>query len=148
MDKRGWRLPKWLLNWMASLLPSQTSSGSGSVQIGQVNGDVNNVTNHIQAPPVHVTQVFYSTQVQTQQAAANGTATLEQRELLTLIRRMPNNGESVFRFMQREFNTRMVIDLRPSELRRVQSYVASINKAINKRVANGPSEGTTCRESA
>ena len=146
MEKRGWkeRMPKWLLNWMASLLPSQTSSGNGGIQIGQVNGNVTHVTNHVQAPPVHVTQVFYSAQVQTQQPAANGVATEEQRELLALIRRAPNNGETVFRFMEREFNTRMVIDLRPSELRRVQSYVAT----INKRLANRPTEGTRCRESA
>lgn len=146
MDKRGWteKLPKWLLSWMASLLPTQSSSGDGAVNIGQVTGDVHHVTNHVHAAPqpavtMHVTQVIYS-----EQPAANGTANAEQREVLAQIRRMPDRGDIAFRFMLREFNTRMVIDLRPTELRRLQAYVAT----VNKNMANRPTQGTTCRESA
>ncbi len=156
MDKRGWseKLPKWLLRWMASLLPTQTSSGAGAVNIGQVNGDVTHVTNRVEAALPSQTHIDYShrpvtvnvftTQVVTHAAAANGTASVEQRELLMQIRRMPNGGEPVFRFMEREFHTRMVIDLRPMELRRLQAYVST----INKRMANRPIQGTTCKESA
>jgi hypothetical protein len=155
MDKREWseKLPKWLMRWMASLLPTQTSSGAGAVNIGQVNGDVTHITNRVEgsAPSqthidnsqrqvtMHVTQNFYSAQVQ-DQPAANGTATPEQREVLRMLSRMPNRGESVFKFMETNFNTRMVIDLRPGELKRVQAYIAS----INRRMASRPTQGTTC----
>ncbi|MEG0976264.1 MAG: hypothetical protein RSF42_16320, partial [Comamonas sp.] len=127
--------PKWLLSWMASLLPSQTSHGNGAVHVGKVNGYLK-VDNSQRPVTMVVTQNFYSAQVQAQ-PAANGSATAEQRELLIQIRRTPNNGETVFRFMERHFNTRMVIELRPTDFRRVSAYVAT----INKRLANRPTEG-------
>lgn len=110
-------LPKWLLDWLARLLPSHNSSGSGAVHIGKLHGNLTTVHNHIQV-------------------VEHPLLDEEKLELLRSIRKLPRRGESVFNFMERKFRTRMVMDLRPSEVREVQWYVAG----INRRMAGNPSK--------
>lgn len=111
-------LPKWLLDWLARLLPSHHSSGSGAVHIGKLQGNLTTVHNHIQVvdPPL---------------------LDEEKLELLRAIRKLPKRGESVFNFMERKFRTRMVMDLRPNEVREVKWYVAGINRRIAGKAPRG-----------
>lgn len=110
-------LPKWLLDWLSRLLPSHHSSGSGAVHIGKLKGNFTTVHNHIQVVETPLLDD-------------------EKLELLRSIRKLPRRGESVFNFMERKFRTRMVMDLRPNEMREVQWYVAG----INRRMAGKPSK--------
>ena len=43
---------------------------------------------------------------------------------------LPRLREAIFRFLEREFKTRMVRDLKASELMRVRAYVATINRRL------------------
>ncbi|MEG0920287.1 MAG: hypothetical protein RSD57_00085 [Comamonas sp.] len=129
MDKRGWtkKLPKWLLSWMASLLPTQSSSGDRAMNIGQVNGDVHHVTHNVSQRPVtmHVTQVFYSAQVQAQQSAANsGVANEAQREVLALLRQLSEGAKlRVLNHMDKKYGTKKVVDVNGSELKNLKRYM-------------------------
>ena len=154
MRMRLWRtfLPPSFLKWMATLLPQQKSSGAGAVHIGQVNGNVTNVTNKgpsstggAQAQPhasqvgvhlgngdrpvtMHVTNVFYSAQVQAQPAAnTRPTATTvsnEQREVLALLRHLPEDAKQrVHEFMKKKYGTKMVIEVDQTELRNLKRYI-------------------------
>ena len=108
-------LPKWLRNWLARLLPSNHSSGDGAVHISRLHGNVTTITNNIQ-------QVVDTSGLRD-----------EQLELLRSIRKLPGRGESVLNFMDRKYGTRMVVDLRPSELRVVQQYVAGAYRRLSKK---------------
>lgn len=50
-----------------------------------------------------------------------------QREVLNMIRRL-RKAEPVFLFMEREFGTRMVIELQPTQLLRLKRYVEAIHR--------------------
>lgn len=134
------QLLQWIMAMVQRLQPRQAASGDGTVQVERASGDVQ--IDNSRPVTMVVTQNFYSAQVETR-PAANGMATPEQRALLTQIRRLPGSGESVFRWMERSFGTRMVIELRPHEARRLQSYVAGVERNLATK-----SEGTQCRESA
>jgi len=107
-------LPKQLLAWLSRLLPKQEVTGKSNVQVGQVGGNFT-VINHHHAP-----------------TPQTGLTTPAQRELLALIRRSPS-AEAVFNFMQREFGSRMVMDLSPSQVLRVRRYVEVVQKKSDSR---------------
>lgn len=113
---------KWLLAWIAKLLPKQTNTASGSVQVGQAGGNVNivNLTQHLTLhhAPVHTGQP-------SAQAARPRAATPEQREVLALLARAPDR-KAVLDFMRREFNNTMVIDLDGRQLFRLRRYVETV----------------------
>lgn len=106
-----------LLAWVAKLLPRQKNEGAGSVQVGQAGGDVTTTSN--------VTIINVVAQPIGGQDLPVTLATPAQREVLAMIRKL-HNREAVFVFMQRQFGTRMVIDLQPSQLLRVRRYVEVI----------------------
>lgn len=110
-------LPRQLLAWMARLLPKQKVQGNGAIQVGKVGGNVT---------IVHVTHAPDS-----QASKPASLTTPEQREVLGLIRRVPNK-EAVFSWMQKSFGTRMVMDLKPSEVLRTRRYVETIHRRMNR----------------
>ena len=123
MDKRGWRLPKWLLNWMASLLPSQTSHGDNAVQVGEVNGELR-IDKSQRPVTMNVTNVFYSAQMQTQQRAANGVANEAQREVLALLRQLSEEAKvRVLSHMHKKYGTKKVVDIDGPELKHLKRYM-------------------------
>lgn len=112
-------LPKQLLAWIARWLPKQSNQGDGAVQIGKAGGNVTtshvtivNFNHHhnVQSPPPQ------------DEARKAPQATPQQKEVLKMIRRLPN-GHAVLNFMEREFGTRMVIQLNPAQLSRVRKYI-------------------------
>lgn len=130
----------------ATLLPhiedgvkQEIQAGSGNVQVGIAHGDVS-VTRHSQAV-YHIYMVDYSTQQNSPQAQPpQSSATREQlpaegwQDVLAMIRNLPNREEeSVFRFMERKFNTRMVRSLKASELQEVRWYTAKIAWNLNRK---------------
>lgn len=115
-------IPKQLWAWLARMLPKQQNEGAGAVQVGKVGGDVvSNVT---------IVNISHSQFSNTQSGSI---ATVQQREVLGMIRGLRNN-ESVFMFMEKHFGTRMVIDLQPSQLVRVKRYVEAINRRMKREV--------------
>lgn len=120
-------LPKQLLAWIARLLPKQENSGNGAVQVSSNGGHVTvvHLTQHVQpvmaSPPVEPIQpVMRPERPRTQ-------ATEGQREVLAMMRSLPDEG-SVLGFMQREFGTRRVVELQPRQLYRVRRYIETINE--------------------
>lgn len=144
-------LPKQLLAWLAKLLPKQRIQGDNAVQVGKVEGDLqNDHSKHKQQlfQDVHsvnlgssvqnVTQVhqhFYAS-AQPQQVApvapaspARAAATTAHKDVLALMKRLPEPVRiKVLDFMRREFNTAMVIELQPQQVYRVRKYVEVINQ--------------------
>ncbi|WP_343590147.1 hypothetical protein [Paracidovorax wautersii] len=115
-----------MLAWIAKLLPKQKNEGSGAVQIGQAGGDV--TTNSTS----NVTIINLVTPAAAEAASPQpppALTTVEQREVLAMIRKVPNR-EAVFLFMQKQFGTRMVIDLQPQQLLRLRRYVEAIHKNL------------------
>jgi hypothetical protein len=113
---------------MARLLPRQTVRGHSASQIGKVGGNVT---------IVHLTQHLPGSAAQTvQPTRPAGIANDEQRHVLQLIRQLANSN-SVLDFMQREFGTRVVVNLQPAQLYRVRRYVEVIIKSEKNRVAHG-----------
>lgn len=128
--------------WIAKLLPKQQNQGAGVVQVGKAGGDIDVVTNvshtvnHVNTS--HVTIVVSAVEPVAAAAPAIAPApraTAEQREVLRMMRGLANE-EAVFIFMQREFRTRMVIDLQPSELLRVRRYVETILRRTQKSTSD------------
>ncbi len=101
----------WLRQVLERLAPGQGLRGDAGVQIGKVDGNVR---------VVHVTHHHHG--------RARGPASTEQREVLALLRTLPERG-LVLEFMHREFGTRMVIELAPAQLYRVRRYVEKINES-------------------
>lgn len=114
-------IPKWFRDWISSLLPKQKNTGAGAMQMGRVQAEtVNNVTN--------VTNQFICVgRAPSEPKSGSGGASVEQRQVLSMIRTLPQR-DGVLVFMEREFGTRMVIDLAPSQLLRVRRYVEAIQK--------------------
>ena len=106
-------IPKWFQRFVRRLLPIQKSSGHGAVQVGKVDGQVTtvNLTQHIYAPvhrPVAV--------------PAPAAVTAGHKDVLNLMRHLPNRI-AVLDFMEREFGTRMVIELNTLQVKRLRRYV-------------------------
>lgn len=97
--------------WKALLkhvLPKQKNTASGVVQVGQLNG---NVTVHNYHAPVNV--------------ATRSKATPDQRKLLDLLKQVPDRI-AILNFMEREFGTRLVINLDPPQVFRVRRYAETV----------------------
>ena len=143
-----------MMQWLLKLLPQQKmhENGSGSLQAGRVEGDLHH--SHTQA----VYNIFMmagdtaqtqgpikpaepeNSQAQTVQAVVMP----ESAEQSATLRRMGylRNRITVLNFMEREFGTRMVIHLRPEQLKRVNLYLDAVmrnpdalkpERAIQKR---------------
>ena len=98
-------IPKQLLRWVSRLLPKQEVTGNSNVQVGQVTGNFTVVNNHHHA--------------RVQQTSR---ATAEHKEVLRLMERVPDRI-AILGFMEREFRTRMVIELTPAQTFRLRRYV-------------------------
>lgn len=100
-----------------ALLPRQTNKGSGSVQAGRVAGNVTVINNHHRHMPARAPVAFSP----------------EHAAVLDLMKQLENRI-SVLEFMQREFGTKMVKELQPSELFRLRRYVeVVIEKSSTRR---------------
>lgn len=114
-------LPRQFLAWIASLLPTNKNKGDGGFQVGKISG------------PVTVVNVFGQLSPENSGPqpvdADPGIATPTQREVLRLLRGLsPREREAVLLFMERTFQTRMVIDLRPAQQMRVRKYIEAIQR--------------------
>lgn len=105
------RAHKKLIGWLAKFLPAQKASGSASVQVGKVEGNITvvHLTQHVNSP------------------APRRTLSTSQRQVLALMRTVQNE-EVILDFMQREFGTRRVIDLTEKQLYRVRRYVETVRR--------------------
>lgn len=105
--------------------------GNANVQIGSNNTGAVRVVNLKQER--NVTNIFvYGEQGGPPPSTAKPSLTTpEQREVLALIRRL-RKSDSVFAFMTKNFGTKMVMDLQPSQVLRVKLYIESINNRISK----------------
>ncbi len=103
--------------WKALLKQVQPTAlrntASGVVQVGKVDGNVT-VINHHHAP---------------RRAAPR--ASEEQKIVLRLMDEVPDRI-AVLAFMEREFNTRMVVELKPAQLYRLRRYVETIHNNRSK----------------
>jgi len=114
-------------------MPSHRSEGDNATHVGKVNGDFAS-----QQVTMHVTQNFYPPQTEAPETNLSGTGGIpvpqprsrqptpaEQsavlRRLDQLINRVP-----ILEFMERDFQTRMVIDLEVAELKRVHLYLDAV----------------------
>lgn len=97
------------------LMPRQSNKGGGSVQVGRLNGNVTVINHHHARSPARGNRA----------SAAGRRATPAQREVLELLNRVPDRI-AVLNFMEREFGTRLVIDLEADQLFRVKRYVQAV----------------------
>lgn len=119
-------IPKWIKKMIGRLMPTQTSSGNGAIQIGKLQGSVTNVhlTQHIYAPA--------PMQAAAPQPRPRTTSSTDQSQVLALIDRVPDRI-AVLDFMEREFDTRMVIHLGPKQLYRLRRYVEAILNNLGEK---------------
>ena len=128
---------QWIMAMVQKLQPKQQTSGSNTVQVEQAGGDVQIDNSHRPVTMV-VTQNFYSAQVQAR-PAANGSATYEQREVLAVLRKLPDDAKvRVFDFMKRRYGTKRVIEVEGCDLRGLKRYmeVTLQNCEIERRKAS------------
>jgi hypothetical protein len=98
-------LKSMVINFLIGLLAPKTqqdNKGSG-IQIGTVGGDVTIMNGQ----------------------RATSAVSLEQRHLLGLLNRVPDR-EAVYKFLEREFGCRMVVDLKHSQVIRATRYCETI----------------------
>lgn len=107
-------LPKQLLAWLGRLLPKQQVTGKSNVQVGQVGGNVTVINHHHHAPRRKPQR-----------------ATEEQKAVLRLMDELPDRFVALD-FMEREFDTRMVIELKPAQLYRLRRYIETIQNNLIK----------------
>lgn len=98
-------ISKQLLAWLSRLLPKQEVTGNANVQVGKVSGNITVVTNHHHAV-----------------VTATPKASAQHKEVLRLMERVPDRI-AILDFMEREFRTRMVIELSPKQTFRLRRYV-------------------------
>lgn len=111
------------------------SAGDGAIHIGQLAGPVTNVqlTQHIYArsfpAPLAATPQPCTPPPPPppQPVQRPPSATPAQRDVLFLMQKLPDRI-AVLDFMEREFNTRMVIELQPVQVYRLRRYVEVILK--------------------
>lgn len=127
---------KWLARWFAKLMGKlhagaggrHHSTGEGAIHIGQLAGPVTNVhlTQHIYArslpAPLAATPQPCTPPPPPPPPAQRPAVTPEQRDVLFLMQKLPDRI-AVLDFMQREFDTRMVIELQPVQVYRLRRYV-------------------------
>ena len=134
-------VPKWLRDWIERLMPQQQhqSSGPGAVHVGNVGGNIHNITqvhHHFypaqpQAPEVGRSRVapFAAEMPRAESAPPTVTLSPEQHKLAVsqilkargLLRDRELAGFK--RYMEREFQTHLVKAVPHAELHRVQSYL-------------------------
>ncbi|MDD5479674.1 hypothetical protein [Rhodoferax sp.] len=100
---------------ISRVMPAQHSSGNGAIQIGKMGGGVTNV---------HLTQHIYRAPAS---PAAHQYAGKDVRLVLALLDQVPDRI-AVLDFMEREFGTRMVIELSAPQVYRVRRYAEVILK--------------------
>lgn len=138
---------KEMMQWLLKLLPKQKmqDNGSGNLQAGRVDGDLHH--SHTQAV-YHIYMMDRGAAPTQSQAQPQSSQVPEQPpvqvceqlpadgwyEVLAMIRNLPaREGESVFRFMERKFSTRMVRNLKASELQEVRWYAAKVTSNLANR---------------
>lgn len=104
------RLLKVLLKFV---LPTQQNTASGVVQAGKVDGNITVINHHHHAPPS-----VPPSPPQRKTVRANA----EQKAILRLMDEVPDRI-AVLDFMEREFDTRMVIELGQPQLYRLRRYI-------------------------
>lgn len=126
-------LPKWLQKLIAPRIHQQSSSGPGCMQIGKVEGAVTNVhlTQHIYGPRKNDMHQRAQSQPLRQQLTRSTHANVTPREVLARMDKLPDRI-AVLDFMEREFQTRMVIDLEPAQLYRLKRYVEVVLSAAKR----------------
>ncbi len=103
------------------VLPRQQNKGDGAVQAGRVGGNLT-VINHHHGSRNRTTKVVNN----------HGRSTQEHRAVLQLMDGL-RDRIAVLDFMEREFGTRMVIELEPKKLFRLKRYVETIIDSDAKR---------------
>ncbi|GKS97003.1 hypothetical protein [Acidovorax sp. SUPP2825] len=119
-------------------MPKQENKGSGTVQMGNVRGQVQNVT--------HVThQYFYGPPPQSLPAEQKPTdivsavneeekLTTEQLAVLALLRPLdPLVKKKVYKWMALQFNTTWVKELPPDQVFRTRRYLEAVHKNERER---------------
>jgi len=100
-------------------MPKQQSSGDGAVQMGNVAGNVQNIT--------QVHQHFYAAGAEGGQGSRP--VTDQHREVLALMDPLPKkNRNDVLAFMRREFGTGMVVELTQPQTYRLKMYVLKVRE--------------------
>lgn len=107
------------------LAPGQKNKGGGSVQVGHMTGNVTVINHH------------HGTRSPNDRRASAA----QQREVLDMMDRVPDRI-TVLKFMEREFATRMVIDLHPSQLYRLRRYLEVVIAKTTAPSARLPPEHT------
>jgi hypothetical protein len=106
---------QWLQKIVQQWTPRQDSSGSGAIQVGKMGGGITNV---------HLTQnIYHGTPPGTRRPKP--VVSPECKQVLALLDQVPDRI-AVLDFMEREFNTRMVIELERPQLFRVRRYVEAV----------------------
>ena len=115
---------QWIMGMVQKLQPRQAANGANTVQVERAGGDVQ-IDNSQRPVTMHVTQVFYSTQIQAQQSAANsGVANEAQREVLALLRQLPEDAKlRVLNHMDKKYGTKKVVDVNGPELKNLKRYM-------------------------
>lgn len=125
-----------MMQWLLKLLPKQKmqDNGSGNLQAGRIDGDLHHTHavynifmmagDGVQAHESTKTAEPDKEQVQ----AVHARAMPESAEQSSTLRRMGQlrNRITVLNFMEREFGTRMVIHLRPEQLKRLNLYLDAV----------------------
>lgn len=155
----GVAVPKWLRDWVEQLIerlkPSHHSSGEGSMHIGRVKGKVSHsqtnnhvqvVHNHIYAAPPPAPPPAAAApppQPPRQPRPSEMPAHLRRptspahKDLLRLLVDLRPRDRGVFDFMEREFGTRMVIDLDDLQLHRARRYAEAVQSKAPRSVKRG-----------
>lgn len=123
---------RFLKEMWALMFPRQKNKGGGAVQVGRLNGNVTVINHH------HATNSSND-----KPTPGERRATPAQRDVLDLMNRVPDRT-SVLKFMEREFATRMVIELQPTQLYRLRRYlevvIAKTGAVSAKQATERPSE--------
>ena len=134
-------VPKWLRDWIERLMPQQQhqSSGPGAVHVGNVGGDIHNITqvhHHFypvqpQAPEVARRSVEPFTEDVSKAGHAPQTVSLSPEQHKLAVSQILKTRDQLKdrelagfkRYMEREFQTQLVKAVPHSELHRVQRYL-------------------------
>ena len=135
-----------MMQWLAKLLPKQKMQGNGgnaNLQAGSVGGDLHHTNMHTQA----VYNIYMMSSVSEksrpaqepvpdrpvasemmQSVSTQAVAMPQSTEQSSTLRRMGQvrNRITVLNFMEREFGTRMVIHLKPEQLKRLNLYLDAV----------------------
>ena len=130
--------------------------GCDNVQVGAACGDVNvNSHRHTQAvyhiyhmaeqkAPPEVPQASRpSFTPQPTKADASMPSSVEQSATLRRLEQVPSKRIAILNFMEREFGTRMVINLKPEQLYRLNRYLDAVLKSTKDAPRKRPSQAAS-----